>query len=270
MKASQLLHQPSKVPLRDRLHLLAHLLKRDHRELLLKDPHISSEVQERYLELLRKVEGGYPIQYVLGEWDFYGRSFWVEEGVLIPRPETELLVEELLKRLPKDRRLLGLELGVGTGCISITLLLEREKLFMLANDINLKALRLAKRNAKRHSVESRLFLFACDFFECLKPYRFDFVVSNPPYIPAHLWESLPAGVRLEGYKSLIGGVKGYEPYAYIGERIGYYLKEDGFFAFEIGHDQGRVVKEIFESKGFCVEVLKDYAQQDRVVVGWRY
>ncbi|RMH04225.1 MAG: peptide chain release factor N(5)-glutamine methyltransferase [Aquificota bacterium] len=270
MKVSQLLHQPSKASPKDRLLLLAHLLKRDHKELLLKDPTVSQEVQRLYFELLKRVEEGYPLQYVLGEWDFYGRPFWVEEGVLIPRPETEFLVEEVLKRLPKDKRLVGLEVGTGTGCISITLLLERQNLFMFAKDISLKALRLAKKNAKRHAVEGRLFLFACDLFECLKPFAFDFIVSNPPYIPEDKWESLPKGVRLEGYKSLIGGPKGYELYIKMAERIDYYLKQEGFFAFEIGHDQGSIVKEVFEGKGYRVDVLKDYAGQDRVVIGWRY
>lgn len=234
------------------------------------DLEVPDVIRISYFEALKKLERGYPLQYILGEWDFYGRSFYVEEGVLIPRPETERLVEEVLKRIPKGIPLMGFEIGVGTGCISITLLLERENLKMLANDINVKALKIAKRNMERHGVSHRLLLFGGDLFEAIKPKRlFDFIVSNPPYIPKHQWGKLPRGVRIEGYNSLIGGVKGWEFYERIGELMHDYLKPNGFFAFEIGHDQGQRVKKLFEEKGYTVEVKKDYSGQDRVVVGWK-
>ncbi|MEN3028614.1 MAG: peptide chain release factor N(5)-glutamine methyltransferase [Aquificaceae bacterium] len=271
MKVKELLFRPSKVHLRDRTYLLAHLLRVNHKELyLMEDLEVSPQVEEAYLKELKRVEEGYPLQYVLGEWDFYGHTFQVEEGVLIPRPETELLVEEALKRLPERRELLGLELGVGTGCISISLLLHRKNLRMVAGDISLKALRLAKRNAERHGVYDRLFLFCGDLFQPLKPKGFDFILSNPPYIPRRLWECLPEGLRIEGYNSLIAGMKGWEFYERISLELGNYLKRGGFFVFEIGHDQGKRVKGIFEGLGYSSEVLKDLQGQDRLVVGWRY
>ncbi len=232
---------------------------------LLLDESLASD----YELMLKRVEEGYPIQYILGEWEFYGRSFYVEEGVLIPRPETELLVEQVLRRLPEDKNIRGFEIGVGTGCISITLLLERKKLLMFGNDINLKALKLSKKNALRHGVYDRMFLFAGDAFSAIKKVLFDFIVSNPPYIPQARWEDLPKSVRLEGYRSLIGGKRGVEFYELVSEDMDMYLSRDGFFAFEIGHDQGPEVRHIFERKGFKVEVIKDYAGQDRMVVGWR-
>ncbi|MFN7064641.1 MAG: peptide chain release factor N(5)-glutamine methyltransferase [Aquificaceae bacterium] len=250
--------------------LLAHLLKINHKELyLLEELEVSKSVEESYLEGLRKLQEGYPLQYLLGEWDFYGRSFYVEEGVLIPRPETEILVEEILRRLPEGKNLKGLEIGVGTGCISITLLLQREGLKMFANDINLRALRLAKRNAQRYGIAHRFFLFGGDIFEAIKPTSFDLILSNPPYIPKSMWESLPKVVKREGYSSLIGGEKGWEFYKRIKESIGLYLKEEGFFAFEIGHDQATVVKNLFEAMGYKIEIIRDYSGQDRVVIGWR-
>lgn len=230
---------------------------------------VPREIEEAFFEGLKVLEEGYPLQYLLGEWEFYGKSFYVEEGVLIPRPETELLVEEVLKRLPKDKRLRGFEVGVGTGCISISLLLHRENLTMIANDINIKALRIAKKNAKRHGVSHRLLLFGGDLFEALRPTTFDFIISNPPYIPKGSWESLPESVKKEGYNSLIGGLKGWEFYERMARVMDSYLKKGGFFAFEIGHDQGKVVKGLFEDRCYKVCVLKDYAGQDRVVVGWR-
>jgi release factor glutamine methyltransferase len=270
MKVKQLLQRPSRVSLRDRVLLLAHLLKRDHKELLLRlEEEIPKECEKLYLSSLRKLEEGYPLQYLIGEWDFYGRSFYVEEGVLIPRPETELLVEEVLKRVHKEKPVIGLEIGVGSGCISITLLLERERLKMFANDINLKALKLAKNNALRYGVEGRLLLFASDLFSSIRPFPFDFIVSNPPYIPEEYWDRLSTGVKLEGYPSLIAGKKGYELFERLSEEIGVYLSRGGFFALEIGHDQGQVVKDIFHKRGFHAQVYKDYSGQDRVVVGWK-
>lgn len=231
---------------------------------------VPPHIEEAFLKELERLEKGYPLQYVLGEWEFYGLSFYLEEGVLIPRPETEILVEEVLKRLPENKNLFGLELGVGTGCISINLLYYRSNLRMLGGDINLKALKLTKRNAIRHGVSDRLFLFAGDLFDPLKPYQFDFLVSNPPYIPKRYWEKLPEGVRLEGYSSLIGGEEGWEFYKKIAENVQNYLKPDGFIALEIGHDQGKVVRELFEKKGFKIQVIKDYSGQDRMVLGWKY
>ncbi|MFN3598899.1 MAG: peptide chain release factor N(5)-glutamine methyltransferase [Aquificaceae bacterium] len=269
MKVKELLKQ-NKVSLRDKILLLAHLLKINHKDLyLLDDLEVPRAVEEAYTENLKRLEEGYPLQYILGEWEFYGKSFHVQEGILIPRPETEILVEEVLKRVDRKIDLKGLEIGVGSGCISITLLIHNQRLRMFANDINIKALKLAKRNAKRHGVEDRLFLFAGDLFEALKPYPFDLILSNPPYIPMERWESLPFGVKMEGYTSLIGGIMGWEFYLRIREYMDNYLNSDGFFAFEIGHDQGEILRNIFEGKGYKVEIIKDYANQDRVIVGWR-
>ena len=259
----------SRLSRRDKEILLAHLLKIDHKLLGLKeDMEVSPDIVESFLELSSKVGKGYPLQYAIGEWDFYGRTFKTKEGVLIPRPETEILVEEVLKRLDYEERV-GYEIGVGSGCISITLLLERPKLVMHACDIQEKAIELSKENALLHGVGDRLILHKGSLFEPVKGMKFDFIVSNPPYIPEYQWEKLPEGVRLEGYQSLIGGTKGYEYYEKIALEVEDYLKDGGFFAFEIGHDQGKVVTDIFRAVGFNVELHKDLSGQDRVVVGWK-
>ncbi len=215
------------------------------------------------------LENGYPLQYLIGEWDFYGRTFKVKEGVLIPRPETEILVEKCLEKIPREGSILGFEIGIGTGCISITLLLERENLIMYGDDVNDRATELAKANAELHGVKSRFIILKGDMFEPVKGMKFNFVVSNPPYIPQKEWEKLPKGVRIEGMVSLIGGEKGYEFYEGFSKEVGDFLKDDGFFCLEIGHDQGSVVRDIFSKKGFEVIVYKDYTNNDRVVLGWK-
>lgn len=231
---------------------------------------VSPSVEERFFRELERLERGYPLQYILGEWDFYGLTFLVEEGILIPRPETEILVEEVLRRLPQNSQVVGFELGVGTGCISISLLHHRPGLRMVGNDINLRALRLAKKNALRHGVSDRLLLFAGDLFAPLKPYPFDLLLSNPPYIPEGKWVELPEGVRLEGYTSLIGGKRGWELYEKVAEVAMHYLKPGGLIALEVGHDQGEVVEGLLEKKGFRTCRLRDYSGQERVVLGWKY
>ncbi|WP_079654167.1 peptide chain release factor N(5)-glutamine methyltransferase [Thermocrinis minervae] len=254
---------------RDRQLLLAHLLsKRPADVYLLMEEEVPQEIVQKYMSMLEALEE-LPLQYLIGEWDFMGRTFKVEEGILIPRPETELLVEKVLSLLEKDKDLLGFEIGVGTGCISISLLLERPRLRMYASDVQQKAIELARKNAQRYGVQDRLFLVLGDMFEPVKDMVFDFVVSNPPYIPKRMWEKLDPKVRKEGYLSLIGGEKGTEFYERFSKEVGKHLKEGGFFALEIGHDQGKVVRKLFEKEGFRVEVYKDLSGQDRLVVGWK-
>jgi len=227
---------------------------------------VSKTFLEEYQRALAKLEEGYPLQYLLGEWDFYSRTFRVKEGVLIPRPETELLVEKTLENLQKDKEYVGLEIGVGSGCISITLLLERERLFMYGTDVNPIALEVSEENAQRHKVSHRLKLLYGKDFEPVKGMKFDFIVSNPPYIPESYWEKLPEGVKLEGRTSLIGGQKGWEFYERFSRQLKDHLKAGGFFVLEIGHDQAQVVRELL--KDYRVSIFKDYSGQDRVVVGW--
>jgi len=204
---------------------------------------------------------------VIGEWDFFGRPFRVREGILIPRPETEQLVERILPLIPEDGAC-GLEIGCGSGCISITLLREKGNLRMVADDVNPEAVDLTLENARLHGVEDRIEVFAGDMFEPVGNRRFDFVVSNPPYIPADRWESLPPEVRLEGFTSLIGGRSGCEFYRRFAKEVRGYLKEGGFVALEIGHDQGEVVRDLLSGVGFKVMIYKDYSGQDRIAVGW--
>ncbi len=249
--------------------MLAHLLRVRPSQLPL---FLESEVPEdtliKFKELIRERKGGIPVAYLIGEWDFFGRTFRVREGVLIPRPETELLVEKILERIPENEKMTGFEIGGGTGCISLTLLLERPKLKMVVDDTNPRATELMMENARLHRVEDRIEILRGSMFEPVKGRRFDFIVSNPPYIPEHLWKSLPVEVKREGYSSLIGGRKGYEFYERFVREVRDFLKEDGFIALEIGHDQGKIVRELLQGAGFKVMIYKDYSGQDRVVIAW--
>ncbi|MFN3813959.1 MAG: peptide chain release factor N(5)-glutamine methyltransferase [Aquificaceae bacterium] len=270
MKVKDLLQQPSRASQREKHLLLSHLLKKKVSELyFFLDEDLPEEIVKEYLRLLSMLENGYPLQYLIGEWDFYGRTFKVEEGLLIPRPETEILVEKCLEKIPRERNILGFDIGIGTGCVSITLLLERKNLTMYGDDVNDKAIKLARINAELYGVQGRFIILKGDMFEPVRGMRFNFVVSNPPYIPQREWKRLPRGVRLEGRMSLIGGEKGYEFYERFSKEVGDFLEDNGFFCLEIGHNQGSVVKELFSKEGFEVMVYKDYTNNDRVVLGWK-
>ncbi len=271
MKLKHILNKLPPELRRDAQLMLAHLLKVKPPNLhLLLENELELETLRALEIMLKERKKGVPTAYIIGEWDFFGRTFKVERGILIPRPETELLVEKVLERVSGKGKVMGYEIGSGTGCISITLLLERSNLSMLACDINPKAVGLTLKNAKLHGVKERLQVFRGKFFEPVKGKKFDFIVSNPPYIPEKAWNRLPAEVRLEGREALLGGIDGYEFYKKVAPYLKEHLKEGGFVAFEIGHDQGKGIKKLLrEIAGFKeVIIYKDYSGQDRIAVAW--
>ena len=268
MKVADLLRSVNRELRRDAELILCHLLrvKPSQIPLRLRD-RVSEEVISQFHDLIDKRLRGIPTAYLIGEWEFMGRTFFVEEGVLVPRPETELLVEIALENIPEDKPLRGFEVGIGTGCVSISILLNRSLVRMEGSDINPSAVRLALRNGELHGVLDRLSVYHGSFME---PARglYDFILSNPPYIPAGKWKSLPSEVRREGRTSLIAGETGLEVIRDIVDRSGLFLKKGGFVAFEIGHDQGEEVRRILRSAGFRTEVFKDLSGQDRIAIGW--
>ncbi len=250
--------------------LLAHLLKtHPHQLLLLKEREISKEVERTFLEGISFLEKGMPLQYITGEVYFMNVKLKTEEGVFIPRPETELLVERILEILPEDFEGKGLDIGGGTGCISIALLKERKNLVMYSTDINERAVELMKINSRINEVSERFFPEYGDLLGPFKNMKFDFIVSNPPYIPYRRWHYLDESVKKEGFLSLIGGREGTEFYKRLAKEVVDVLDDNGFIAFEIGHDQGKRVKDILEREGFKVKIFRDFNNQDRVVIGWK-
>ncbi|MDM7273205.1 peptide chain release factor N(5)-glutamine methyltransferase [Sulfurihydrogenibium azorense] len=212
-----------------------------------------------------------PLGYLIKKKEFFGLEFYIEEGVLIPRPETEVLVEKVLHQLENLKNPLGLEVGVGSGCISVSLLYNKKDLKMYALDISEKALKITKINAEKYDLLDRLTLIKFDVMKDdvkdLNLDRLDFVVSNPPYISEDEYESLPEEVKKEPKEALISGKVGTEFYEKIVEKFKNYLKEYGFFAFEIGINQAEKVKSILERNGFKnIKIYKDLAGIDRVLI----
>lgn len=221
---------------------------------------------KKFIHIQNKLIDNYPLQYAIGKWNFYGYDFIVTEDTLIPRPETEILVEEILKNNLNEKKIL--DIGCGTGAISITLDLETRKrglkIYIEAVDISEKALEITRKNID--NLDARVRAYKSDLFENVSE-KFDIIVSNPPYISEKDYENLEKELYYEPKTALVGGVKGYEIYEKIIKNIKKFLNEDGTVYFEIGYDQAFKVSELFKKNGFLsVRVMKDYNKIDRIVI----
>lgn len=207
-----------------------------------------------------------PFQHITGRQEFYGLEFEVNPDVLIPRPETEILVEAAIEFLSSRTQARFCELGVGSGCISISILSRVQHAEAAGNDISDKAIAIAAKNASKHGVADRLTLRNTDLFENLSG-TFDLIVSNPPYIPAGQIESLQTEVRLfEPRVALSGGENGLEIIDRIIGAAPRFLTADGLVLIEIGFDQAESVKGLFDPNIWTsVEFLQDLQGIPRIV-----
>lgn len=254
--------------------MIAKVIEKDRLYIML---NLEEDIDESKVEIIKTMIGkrksSYPLQYILGEREFWGMDFKVSEGVLIPRQDTEILIEETLKKLKDNKHksnLKGFEIGVGSGIISITLLKEIETLTMIGVDINDKAIELTKANALKHEVNDRLCILNSNLFEKInKENQFDFIISNPPYIETKVIDSLQEDIKQHEPKlALDGGEDGLDFYRAIIEQSKSYISPEGFIAFEIGYNQAEAVKKIFVENGYPnVTIAKDLAGFDRVVIG---
>ncbi len=200
-----------------------------------------------------------PLAYILGEWEFWGLRLWITPDVLVPRPETEVLVEVVLAHI-EDRAVVGCEIGVGSGAISVSLLTERPRLTMVATDIFPQAVEVARKNARRHRVDSRFLPVVCDLAECLG--RCDFLVSNPPYVPREELSELAPEVLAEPRLALDGGPDGLD----LIRRIVDFARRirPRFVAFEFHPPQAEQILALAEP--FAVEFYDDLAGLPRVAL----
>jgi len=195
----------------------------------------------RFERLWDKRLSGVPVQHLIGEWDFYGRPFRVDGRALVPRPETEVLVEESLRETSGARRVL--DAGTGSGIIAITFLLERPEATVVALDVSVDALALARQNAERHGVLSRLSLIASDWLSALGPAKFDAVLSNPPYLAIGESPSLPPTVRdHDPRRALFAGTDGLAAIRQLLASLPAVLAPGGTLVFEIGFGQAEAVR----------------------------
>ena len=250
--------------------LLSFVLKKDRIYIKTNlDEKINKEDEEQIKIFVKQIKNNKPIHYIIGKRDFYGYDFLVDEHVLIPRSDTEILVENALNILSNDdKKLKGLEIGVGSGIISITLLKKMKNLSMTAIDINQYAIEISKKNAENLGVLDRLKLIKSDLFENVTG-KYDFIISNPPYIDEKEMENLPDKVKsYEPCIALDGKKYGMYFYNEIIKRGREFLNESFHIFFEIGYNQGQMIRKSFENYGYEkeVKIYKDYEGNDRVAI----
>jgi len=246
----------------DAMQMLAHVLGEDalmmrlngHREL-------AQDKQEAYEAILVRREMREPMQYILGSTGFMGLEFHVEPGVLIPRPDTEILCEEALRRLKPGARVL--DIGTGSGALAISIAKLGRDVHVTAVDISDTALAIAKGNAERNGAEVRFVKSDC--FSALAGETFDLIVSNPPYIDRFDMTGLMPEVLQEPELALFGGEDGLDFYRRISREAGVYLKEGGALLFEIGYKQKDDVSALLAQHIGEPFALKDYGDNWRVV-----
>ena len=231
---------------------------------------LSEEVLAVYEGFLQEREQGRPTQYILGEWEFMGLPFSVGEGVLIPRADTEVLVETILERQQKESIKSILDIGTGSGCIPISLGHYGKFEHIMAVDISQKALGYATKNA--HDNQIKIDFYESDLFTNLPAEwkgNLDAIVSNPPYIPKKDIEELMTEVKdFEPMNALDGGEDGLDFYRAIVEQGRDWLKDGGWLFFEIGYDQGEDLRNLLHEFGYTeVEIRQDLAGLDRVALG---
>jgi release factor glutamine methyltransferase len=250
--------------------LLAYVLKADRVRLYvdLERP-LSKEELASFRALIERRMGGEPTQYLTGVKEFYNRPFKVDARVLIPRPETELLVEAALHALPKDAPSQALDVCTGSGCIAISLAAERPRATVLATDLSADACALARENAEKLGVGDRVSILQGDLFAPVPAdARFALIVSNPPYISSGEIPSLSAEVRREPHLALDGGADGLVVLRRVIEGARRLLQAGGLLAMEMAETQGSAVKELLQAAGFVdVRVEKDLERRDRLAFG---
>lgn len=240
-----------------------------------KEPLFQSHLQAYRNKIVRRSKN-FPLAYILGSQEFFGIEFFVNAQVLIPRQETEILVEQTLKKISKLKFPSVLEIGTGSGNIAVALAKNSPNAKIVAMDISPGALAVAKKNARRNGVDSRIIFRESDLFSDFSaansfPAVFDCILSNPPYLKKKEFERLQKEIQFEPRIALDGGADGLEIIESLIRQSRQHLKPNGFLALEVGYQQSKKVKRLMELEGFSkIEMVKDCSGIERVVIGEKY
>ena len=234
------------------------------------DSMLSEENFLLYEEYIDKRAAHVPLQHILGKAYFYGYEFEVNEDVLIPRPDTEVLVEEVIEIAKNKEDINILDIGTGSGAITVSLAKYLENAKITSVDISEIALEIGRKNAILNEVDDRITFVKSDLFTNInKEMKFDIIVSNPPYIKREVIDTLDKQVKdFEPYNALEGGIDGLDFYRAITKEAKNFIKEGGTLAYEVGHDQSEDVSKLMKMYGYTnIYTRKDLQQIDRVVIG---
>jgi len=248
--------------------LMSEVIQKDRNFIILNsNNNLSKETLYRYTKLIKQRSYGKPIAYLIGKKEFWKNEFTVGEGVLIPRPDTEIIVESVLKITKNKSHLNILDIGVGSGCLLLSILSEKKNFYGTGIDISKKCIDICNINIFKLGLANRAKVFKTniDNFQCGK---YDLIVSNPPYIKKLDLQYLEKDVRdFEPSLALNGGLKGTSAIRKVVNKSSELIKKNGKLVLEIAFDQKEEVKKILKDKGFYInKILKDFAQNDRCVI----
>lgn len=249
--------------------LLQYVLDKPRQYIIVYDnKEIDKQQQWQYFVNIEKLTKGIPLQHITHRQEFMKMDFFVDENVLIPRPDTEILVEEVIKIAQKYDSPRILDLCTGSGAIAVSLAKYMQESDITATDISKNALNIAKLNAKSNNVENKITFIESDLFDKIRKEKYDIIVSNPPYIKKEIINKLQKEVQNEPKIALDGGYDGLDFYRKIINTSYEYLKYNGYLCLEIGYDQKEEVLQLIENEKKYVDsyCLKDLCQNDRVIV----
>ena len=231
------------------------------------DMEFSKDQTDNYINSIKKISTGIPIQYITNNQEFMNLNFYVDENVLIPQPDTETLVEEVINEY-KEKKCEILDLCTGSGAIAISLAKYINESNIVASDISMKALQIAKLNAEKNLVRKKIEFIESDMFNKIYKDDFDIIVSNPPYIKTKVIEELDKQVKNEPYIALDGGADGLKFYKIIIENAYKYIKNEGKVFLEIGYDQKNELINLFKENNHYENIYskKDFGGNDRIIV----
>jgi release factor glutamine methyltransferase len=248
--------------------LLTNLIKRDKKHIILNPKELlNSEQLDKFKNLIERRKKGEPIAYLINKKEFWKDEFFVNNDVLIPRPDTELLIEEVLKIYSKNKQLQVLDIGTGSGCILLSILKERPNFYGTGIDISKKSINISKFNAKQLNLMNKVKFFNSSV-DNFKIGKYDLIVSNPPYIELLNLKYLEKDVvNFEPKLALNGGLDGFSKIRNVINKASTLIKKKGKFILEIGFNQKNKVKKILKEEGFYInKAIKDYGNNDRCII----
>ena len=248
--------------------LLQATLKKSREYLMIYDnKEVENIDRDRYIKNVKRLILGEPLQYITGIQEFMKLNFLVTKDVLIPRPDTEILVEEVIRKAENIPNPVILDLCTGSGAIAVSLAKYIKNVHICAVDISSKAVEIAKKNAELHGVKNNIEFIESNLFDKIKERKFDIIVSNPPYIETETIKTLSKDVQSEPKIALDGGKDGLDFYRKIADSGSKYLNRQGYICLEIGYNQRIAVRQILENKKRYVNIncIKDLCGNDRVI-----
>lgn len=248
--------------------LIEYVCKIDKNKIIIfEENEIDEKIYSLYKDYIAKITSGIPVQYITNNQEFMGLNFYVDENVLIPQPDTEIIVQEVIDHY-KNKKCKIMDLCTGSGAIGISVAKYIKDVNVTATDISSKAIQVSKLNAEKNLVHRRMTFIESNLFKNIEEHNFDAIVSNPPYIETDVIEGLSNQVKNEPHIALDGGKDGLDFYRAIIEEAWKYIKNEGMLFLEIGYNQKKSVEKLLEMNEnyYNIYSKQDYGENDRIVV----